>query len=433
MSNNQLDLMKEELLYILMQEELDSFSVKPINKDYSIDKELILSFSQQRFWLINQLYPDSSNYNIPFFTKIFGALNSSIMISALKEVIARHDILRTNFIIRDDKPIQVVSSEVNVDFSLIDLRDLNVDEKKVSVQNILKEVVDKTYDLARDPLFRVKILCLEDNEYILAFAMHHIISDGWSIGIFIKEVMSLYSAFINNLPSPLSDLPCQYADFAIWEKEKISGRYLEEGLSYWKDKLKNAPLSLFPTDRLRPAIQTSHGAVRKFLISEEIAAVLHQLNLENNTTLYMSLFSIFNLLMYKYSGQKDICIGTPIANRANIEIEPLIGCFINTLVLRTQIDDNLYFSEYLEEVRRSILEAYKYQDIPFDIVVQAVESERNLSYSPLFQVLFVLQNNDVAINDFQDLKLEKIQIENNHSQFDLTLSITEEDKKLEAY
>ncbi|MFB2839283.1 amino acid adenylation domain-containing protein, partial [Floridanema evergladense] len=386
--------------------------------------ELPLSYAQTRLWFIDQLQPNSALYNIPSALRIAGRLPIATLEKSLREIIQRHEVLRTNFITIDGEANQIIHPENNGFLSLIDLQHLGTKEQEITVQELIQEQTIKPFDLAKDSLIRITLINKSETEHILIICMHHIISDGWSIGVFVQELAALYNADIQNQPSPLTPLPIQYADFAIWQREWLSGEVLETQLSYWKQQLADTPALLsLPTDRQRPAVQTYTGAHQKFALSSDLTEKLTQLSQEQGVTLFMTLLAGFNTLLYRYTGQSDIVVGSPIANRNHSEIEGLIGFFVNTLVLRTDLAENPSFTELIHRVKEVSLAAYTHQDLPFEMLVEAVAPSRDLSYSPLFQVMFVLQNAPLSELELSGLTLSPQELEMPIAKFDLTLSM----------
>ncbi|MCZ8026906.1 MAG: amino acid adenylation domain-containing protein, partial [Microcystis sp. M53603_WE2] len=355
--------------------------------------ELLLSYAQTRLWFLDQLEPNSAFYNIPVALRLQGHLNQSALTQSLEEIIQRHEALRTNFITVNGQPNQVIQTVTNWAVSVIDLQHLSPKEQEIAAKKLVKEQAFKTFDLGKEALVRATLILLNNNEYWLLLCLHHVISDGWSMGVLIEELTALYNAVNQGQPSPLKPLPIQYADFAIWQRQWLQGEVLENQLNYWKKQLADAPTFLpLPTDKPRPAVQTFTGAHQEFQLSLELTQKLTELSQQQGVTMFMTLLAAYGILLYRYTGQSDILIGTPIANRNRREIESLIGFFVNTLVMRTDCSENPSFQELLMRVREMSLGAYAHQDLPFEMLVEALQTERNLSHTPLFQVMFVLQN-----------------------------------------
>ncbi|MCF3609346.1 amino acid adenylation domain-containing protein, partial [Planktothrix agardhii 1033] len=359
--------------------------------------ELLLSYAQTRLWFLDQLEPNSTFYNIPIALRLQGHLNQSALTQSLEEIIQRHEALRTNFITVNGQPTQVIQTVTNWTVSVIDLQHLSPEEQKITATNLVKEQSFKPFDLANEALVRATLIVLNNNEYWLLLCLHHVISDGWSIGVFIEELTALYNAYNQGQPSPLKPLPIQYADFAIWQRQWLQGEVLENQLNYWKKQLADAPTFLpLPTDKPRPAVQTFTGAHQEFQLSLELTQKLTELSQQQRVTMFMTLLAAYGILLYRYTGQSDILIGTPIANRNRREIESLIGFFVNTLVMRTDCSENPSFQELLMRVREMSLGAYSHQDLPFEMLVEALQPERNLSHTPLFQVMFAIENTPLS-------------------------------------
>ncbi|TAF08476.1 MAG: non-ribosomal peptide synthetase, partial [Nostocales cyanobacterium] len=291
-------------------------------------------------------------------------------------------------------------------------------------QELLQQQAIQPFNLADDTLIRATLVVLSETEHLLLICMHHIVSDGWSMGVFVGELVTVYNAYLQNQPSPLTPLPIQYADFAIWQRNWLQGDILERQLNYWKQQLETAPKFLpLPTDRPRPAVQTFEGSYQEFALSEELSNQLIALSQKQGVTLFMTLFAAYNILLYRYTGQTDILVGSPIANRNQREIEGLIGFFVNTLVFRTQLSENPSFNELLTQIRTTALSAYAHQDLPFEMLVEALQPERDLSYTPLFQVMFILQNAPISDTELTGLEVSALAIETTTAKFDLTLSM----------
>ena len=389
-----------------------------------------LSFAQQRLWFLAQLEPDSHFYNISKAVKLTGDLNVPVFQQALDAVVAHHEVLHTNYIAENGNPIQVVTVPRSVELSIVDLQQYERAEQETQIQKLLQQESQRTFDLTSDMMLRGCLLKLAPQEYILLLVMHHIASDGWSIGILWQQLTQLYQAFLEERPNPLKTLPVQYADYGVWQREWLSGEILDRQLSYWQQQLAGAePLLELPTDRPRPAVQTYRGASQSFTLLKSLSDRLKHLSRQEGVTLYMSLLAAFQTLLYRYSRQENIALGSPIAGRNRAEIEGLIGFFVNTLVLRTDLSGNPSFKELLTRVRSVTLDAYSHQDFPFEKLVEELNPERSLSYSPLFQVMFVLQNAPKQAN-LLSLYEESMQLEAKTAQFDLLLSVNEKDETL---
>ena len=395
--------------------------------------QIPLSWAQERLWFLNHLEGKSATYNMPLALRISGNLDINALQKALAQIVQRHEVLRTSFQTENAKAIQVIDPEPTMKINLVDLQQLETTQRENSVLTQAQLEATTPFDLENGPLIRCSLLQLSASEYVLLLTMHHIISDGWSIGVLIQELSSLYQAFIQPEESPLASLPIQYGDFAIWQRQYLSGEILSNQLDYWKQQLSGAPdLLQLPTDFPRPTIQTYQGTTQSFILNTDLTTKLQTLSRSEGTTLFMTLYTAFSTLLYRYSGQSDILIGSPIANRNRSEIEGLIGFFVNTLALRTNFENNPSFKELLAQVRETTLKAYEHQDVPFEQVVEALQPQRSLSHSPLFQVMFVLQNAPIGDVKLPGVTLSSIQLESTIAKFDLTLSITETDQGLLA-
>ena len=379
---------------------------------------LPLSFAQQRLWFLDQLKPNSAFYNLGGALRLEGALNITVLEQSLKEIINRHEALRTNFITIDGQATQIIHPTTNWQLSIIDCQHLT------NTESLEIAEAERPFNLVQDCLFRATLFVRSPLEYHLLVTMHHIVSDGWSIGVFFQELTRLYTAYTQGLPSPLTPIKIQYADFAIWQRNWLQGEVLSNQLDYWRKQLANAPTFLpLPTDRPRPAIQTFIGSHQQFKLSQPLSQKLNQLSHEHGVTLFMTLLAAFATLLYRYTGQTDILIGSPIANRNRREIEGLIGFFVNTLVLRLSLDSEPSFQDLLTRVREVSLAAYTHQDLPFEMLVETLQPQRDLSHTPLFQVMFVLQNTPIADLELTGLKVSPLSTENTTAKFDLTLSM----------
>ena len=356
-------------------------------------ERLPLSFAQQRLWFLDQLEPGSSFYNIPAAVRLHGVLNVAALERTLSEVVRRHEVLRTHFMAVDGEPVQVIEAAAPLQLEVLDLSALEEEAREAEVLRLAQLEASRPFDLWRGPLLRVGLLRLGKEEHVALVTMHHIVSDGWSMGVFINEVATLYAAYVRGEESPLEELPIQYADFAHWQRGWLQGEVLAAQLDYWRAELADAPTVIdLPIDKPRPPVQTYRGAYQPLQLSAALSAQLRDLSRRHGATLFMTLLAAFDLLLCRYAGQEQVLVGTPIANRNRSEIEGLIGFFVNTLVLRGDVRGNPSFSELLRRVRETALSAYAHQDLPFEKLVEELQPERDMSRSPLFQVMFVLQN-----------------------------------------
>jgi len=422
---------KTEILTFLHKVEHVSRSTIPPIQPVPRDGDLPLSFAQQRLWFLDQLEGSSAIYNMPAALHLIGRLHVAALEQSLNEFLRRHEALRTNFATIDEKVAQVIAPTLTVTLPMVDLQALPEGEQSPEVRRLATEEAQRPFDLAKNPLLRVTLLRLGKEEHALLVTMHHIVSDGWSIGIFIRELATLYEAFLSGQPSPLPELPIQYADFAHWQRQWMQGEILETQLNYWKQQLADAPPLLeLPSDRPRPPVQTFRGSTERFQLNADLTQRLLLVTQRSGATLFMILLAAFMTLLSRYSGIEDIVVGSPIANRNRRETEPIIGFFVNTLVLRTHLQGNPTFQELLNRVRQVTLDAYGHQDVPFELLVEALQPERNLSYTPLFQVMFVLQNAPMGRLELRDLTITPLEISNVTAKFDLTLSMEETEQGL---
>jgi amino acid adenylation domain-containing protein len=392
----------------------------------SRDGELQLSFAQQRLWFLNRLEPDSPAYNITAAVRLSGSLDAEKLEQSFNEVIKRHESLRTTFAIVEVRPVQVISPDYVMRLRRADLIDLPESEREAEVQRRIAEESQQAFSLDEGPLLCALLLKLREDEHIAIITMHHIVSDGWSMGILINEVATLYESFCNGKPSPLVAPPIQYVDFAHWQRQWLQGKIFERELGYWKHQLDGAMHALeLPTDRARPATQTLNGASKSFLLPGALSDSFNRLSKRHGATLFMTLLAAFQTLLSRYSGQQDISVGTPIAGRNRAEIEGLVGFFVNTLVMRTDLSGDPSFVEVLNRVGETALGAYAHQDLPFERLVEELQPERDLSRTPLFQVMFVLQNAPVPSLAIPGLTLTPITFSSTTAKFDITLSLEE--------
>ncbi|BAZ48975.1 McnE protein [Nostoc sp. NIES-4103] len=389
-------------------------------------QNLPLSFAQQRLWFIDQLEPGGYTYNIPFAYHLTGQLNITALEQSLNEIVRRHEALRTNFPSENGQPKQVITQDVILTLPVIDLRDYPETEREIQAQRITQSFSQQPFDLATDLLLRVQLLWLKETEYLLLVNMHHIVSDGWSRDVWFQELTALYWAFSTNKPSRLPELPIQYADFAVWQRQWLQGEVLESQLSYWKQQLSGTlPILQLPTDYQRPPVQTYKGAYQSLELSPELTKALKVLSQQEGVTLFMTLLAAFQTLLYRYTAQEDIIVGTPIAGRNQVATEGLIGFFVNSLAIRTQLVGNPTFRQLLGQVREVTLGAYSHQDLPLEKLIEELQPERDRSRSPLFQVMFVLQNTPNHSGELRGLTITPQEVHNGTAKFDLTLMLEE--------
>jgi len=387
---------------------------------------LPLSFAQERLWLIDRMEPGSAVYNIPVAWRLAGALDATALERALGEIVRRHESLRTVFAEVDDLPVQVVAPFGGFALPVEDLSGLGEADREAAVGRRAGEEAARAFDLAAGPLFRAALLRLDAEDHVLLLSMHHIVSDGWSMGVLFRELSALYEAYREGAESPLPELEVQYADHAAWQREQVEGVVLERQLRYWRERLAGAPELLeLPTDHPRPPVQTYRGATIPVELPLELLERLRALGRSEGATLYMTLLGAFQVLLSKYGGSEDVVVGSPIAGRTRKEVEELIGFFVNTLVLRTDLSGDPTFRETLRRVREATLGAYEHQEVPFERLVAELQPKRSLSHSPLFQVMFALQNTGVGGASLPGLSVSGIEAERASAKFDLSLALTE--------
>ncbi|MEG5038381.1 MULTISPECIES: amino acid adenylation domain-containing protein [unclassified Microcoleus] len=392
-----------------------------------------LSFAQERLWFFDQLEPGNPFYNLCGAVRITGQLNAEALRQSIEKIIERHEVLRTAFAAVEGQPIQVVAAAGDWTLPLIDLSDRSPDDREVEVQRLSASSAREPFDLGQSSLLRAKLLRLDETEHVLLLTVHHIVFDGWSLGVFLRELAEFYQAFSSNDLPLLSPLPIQYADFATWQRQQLQGEILETQLGYWKQQLSGSlPILNLPTDFPRPAVQTFQGARQTWELPKDLSLALAGLGQQEKATLFMTLLAAFKTLLYRYTGQTDILVGSPIANRNRSEIEALIGFFVNTLVLRSDLNGNPTFRELLRSVREVALGAYAHQDVPIEKLVEELQPERDLSYSPLFQVGFALQNGLTQTLELPGLTLNSHEIDTGTANFDLMLFLEETERGLTA-
>jgi amino acid adenylation domain-containing protein len=401
-------------------------SAAPPIKAVSRDGALLLSFAQQRLWFLDQLEPNSPAYNLPGAVEITGPLDQAALIGGLNQIVARHEVLRTNFAVVDGQAVQQIAPTREIPFATIDLRALPADERAARVQQLTHAEALRPFNLAHDSLIRGTLIALEDEAHVLLLTMHHIVSDAWSTAVLLRELVAFYEAAINQRSAALTPLAVQYADYAAWQRHWLQGETLEQQLAYWRQHLADAPAVLnLPTDRPRPPVQTFNGAIRTFTIAPELLAALQSFSRREEATLFMTTLAAFKALLLRYTNQPDLVVGTSIANRTQTETSDLIGFFINTLALRTNLEGNPSFREALQRVREVTLGAYAHQELPFEKLVETLQPSRDLSHAPIFQVLFELQNAPAGALELPGLTLRQLPSDSGTAKFDLNLSLTE--------
>ncbi len=386
-----------------------------------------LSFSQQRLWFLAQLEPDNPFYSIPSAIRLEGQLHSDALDKAIQTLVQRHSAFRTSFQAKDGIPYQKIEEKVGFSVNHVDLLRLSKEERETEARKLAEEDALRPFDLTQAPLLRAKLLKLEEHGHILLLNMHHIISDGWSSGIIWKELKALYNAFSQGRENPLPALKLQYPDYAVWQRKELEGEVLKTQEEYWKSRFEGElPVLNLPTDHPRPKVMTYKGAVESLTVSETLTEKIKNLSKKYNVTPYMTLLTAFNILLSRHSGQKDIVVGSPIANRHYQDTEEIVGFFVNTLALRTNLSGDPTFLSLLERVRENCLEAYKHQDYPFERFVEVLNPPRDMSRSPLFQIVLAFQNAPRSDTHFKDLDHKPFQTEHRTTKFDLTAFVREE-------
>ncbi|MGC1478691.1 MAG: condensation domain-containing protein, partial [Terriglobales bacterium] len=385
------------------------------------------SFAQQRLWFLDQLEPGAAAYNLVRAFRITGLLDVGALTSAIGAVVRRHESLRTVFEMVEGETRQIVLSDREIQVPIVDVTHLPPGDRRRTALLIASEEGKKPFDLRQGPLLRALLVRLDRDEHLLVLAMHHIVTDGWSISILFRELARSYEGFVNQEGPQLPELPVQYAEYAQWQRESISGETLAKQVSYWKNKLKGAQTILdLPVDHARPSIHSWHGATEELIFDSQILGELKKFAQQEGATLFMVSMAAFQALLWRYTGQESILVGTPTAARSQIEIENLIGFFVNTLVFRADFTDNLTFRELVRQVRSCALEAYAHQDVPFEKLVEELAPERSMDTTPLFQVMFTFQNIPKQIFEISGLEMEELEFETGIAKFDLSVELYED-------
>lgn len=388
------------------------------------------SFAQRGLWLLDQLVPNTAAYNISLVLRIRGELDVESFQRSLRKVVQRHESLRTRFVFRNSEPQQIIEEHSALDIPFHDLTAISEATRKSASETRIAELILRPFDLSRAPLLRVALLKVEEQHYIWVLVMHHIISDGWSLSVFLRELSLIYAAFSIGEPCPLAELPIQYADFTMWQRDWLTGETLQAQTQYWKQQLQGLQILELPTDYVRPPAQSYRGATVTFDLPASLGKELQAFSLRQRCTLYMTLLAAFKLLLHLLTGQRDITIGTPVAGRTQAETEQLIGCFTNILVLRNLISTDWTFVEFLQHVKEVTLGAYLNQEMPFVKVVELLAPPRSLNRASLVRVLFALQNMPSSDARLGPATVETIGVENDVARFDLSLIITQSGSEL---
>ncbi|TSC19082.1 non-ribosomal peptide synthetase, partial [Corallococcus sp. Z5C101001] len=387
---------------------------------------LPLSFAQQRLWLLDQLQPEDASYNLPTALQLSGHVDVEALRRTFEALVARHESLRTTFEQHQGQPSQRIHAPRDWTLPLVDLSALPAEQRQEAARRLADEEMRRPFHLDRGPLLRSTLVRLDEADHLLLVTMHHIVSDGWSMGVLVREVAAFYEAFTTGTTPALAPLPVQYADFATRQRQWLQGETLDAQIDYWKRQLSGAPAALeLPTDHPRPPVQSHRGATVEVRIPAQLVETLKALAQHEGATPFMALLAAFQVLLSRYSAQDDVSVGSPIAGRTQAETEGLIGFFINTLVLRAQVEPKATFRELLAQVRGTTLAAYEHQHLPFEKLVEAVQPTRDLSRSPLFQAMFVLQNMPTEALRLPGLSFQALPLEAHFAKFDLSLGLRE--------
>ncbi|MFP2933504.1 condensation domain-containing protein, partial [Pyxidicoccus sp. 3LG] len=419
---------REELLRQLRKESANTVkpSRAPISRLPRTGGVLPTSFAQQRMWFLDQLEPGSAAYSIPLLVRMQGAVDVAVLERSLAVLVERHEALRTTFRSEDGRPVQDVAPSMSVPLVQVDLRGVDAAVREAELKHVAGEELRRPFDLAHGPLVRAMLVRVADDDHVFLLAMHHIVTDGWSMGVLIRELVTLYGALsVGNAP-PLEALPLQYADYAAWQREYLQGDVLQKQLGWWRDQLKGAPTGLeLPTDRPRPAAQSLRGSSLPVRLPKALSESLKALAQKEGATPFMLLLTAFQALLSRYSGQEDVVVGTPVAGRTRAETEGVVGLFVNTLALRTKLDGEQTFRELLARVRETTLGAFAHQDVPFEKLVEELQPERDRSRPPFFQVMFILQNTPSPATRIAGVTLSPMDADTQTSKFDLSLALTD--------
>jgi amino acid adenylation domain-containing protein len=385
-----------------------------------------LSYAQQRLWFLDRMGPESPLYNLPAAFEVSGRLDIAVLEAVLREIVRRHEVLRTTFADGPDGPVQEVHPRGDLAIAVADLNGMPEGERRAEAWRRATVECRRPFDLARGPLLRVLLLRLADEEHLVTLNLHHVVSDGWSMGVLVREMAALYPAFAAGAPSPLPALPIQYADFAVWQREWLSGGALDTQLAFWRERLDGAPTLIeLTTDHPRPAVRTVRGAQAPVRLSPALVQALRETARAEGATLFMVVLATFELLLHRWANQDEMLVGSPIANRNRAEIEGLIGFFVNSLVMRGDLRGEPTFAGLLARAREAALAAYAHQDLPFERLIEALHPQRDLSRPPLFQVMFTLQRAEAEALDLPGLRLVPRDIDSGTAKFELTLHLAE--------
>ncbi|MFP5285250.1 MAG: condensation domain-containing protein, partial [Thermoanaerobaculia bacterium] len=438
----ELPLEKRALLFQQLQKQREKEPAPAVQRIPRLPREsetYPLSFAQQRLWFLSNFDPDSPEYNIPQAFRIHGELDPEVMQRALREVVRRHETLRTTFRSVEGEPAQVIAQVVDMEVPFVDARERVLAAGKAPEEawpealRLAAHDAKEPFDLTLGPLMRAKLFRTGEREHLLYYNVHHIAYDGWSMGVFARELTAIYDAFAAGLPSPLPELPIQYLHFGIWQREWLSGEVLEKQLSYWRRQLASVPPLELPTDRPRPAVRTHNGVAMPLVFEDRLQQGLKAFAQREGSTLFIVLTAAFKALLHHWTTQEDISVGTLIANRRQPEIEGLIGFFANSLVLRTDLSGDPTFRELLRREREVSLDAYAHQDVPFEKLVEELNPPRDMARTPLFQVMLLLLNAPGEAMDLPGLKLQPVAIDSRTSKMELTLYFTDTAKGIDGF
>jgi amino acid adenylation domain-containing protein len=411
------------------RERLDTQMPPLLAQPRAAEQGMVLSFAQQRLWFLQQLEPRRSAYNVPVATRLGGPLNVAALEQALNGLVQRHEVFRTRFPPVNGQPQQFVTAAELASVPIIELNGLSADSQKRVVRNLTAAAAQRPFDLKRDLLLRAQLVRLSEQEHLLLLVMHHIAADGWSMDVLVRDLAAHYQPYVDGVPLSLSPLTIQYADFAVWQRQIAESALRDEQMTYWKQQLQEPiPQLDLPLDYERPRANSYRGAAVRFRVNAELTEDLRRFSRREGVTLYMTLLAAFNALLCRYTGQTDLIVGTPVAQRERVETEALIGCSLNTLALRTDLSGNPNWEQMLQRVREVVLSGHAHAEVPFELVVDAVQPERRSNLNPLFQVWFVLLNVDTS--SLGGLEIEPVEVDTGSSQFDLVLSVQERKDEL---
>jgi NRPS condensation-like uncharacterized protein len=390
----------------------------------SREGRLPLSSAQQRLWFLEQMEPDAGTYNIPLVISFQGRLNITALNQSLDEIVRRHEVLRTIIPTLDGRPIQVICPFIPSPVLMVDLTSLHDAERERSASRLVKESAKRGFDLARGPLLRSVLARTGEGSHLFALTMHHIVSDGWSVRVLLRELEALYLAFLTGESSPLRELSVQYADYAHWQQEYLGSEAMQEHIAYWKKELEGAPPPLrLSFDRGEETVETASGGMEIQEFPETRRSDLKEMSRREGVTLYMTCLAAFKVLLYGYTGQANLIVGSPIANRNRAETDALIGFFVNTLVLQTELEHASTFQEVLKRVRETALNGFVHQDLQFDKLVEMLRPDRSLGATPFFRMMFDYQEASLVLGEWPNLSLNLLQVSTETTKFDLTLNI----------